>query len=143
MLADRASYSTQTRRATILPVHAIAGNQALSRTYQDQPAHEPARPRRARKEEQKLQCLLYKKYYDRNAKPPSEVRGGHQVYVQRPLNYALYQEERVKNARRSKLLPKSNGPFTETAARGNVVTIVQDGMRHLVSIDRITPTVPR
>ena len=65
------------------------------------------------------------------------------MYIQRPPSYALAPEEREKNARRSKLLPKAIGPFTVTAVRDEVITIDQDGIRHPVSIDRVTLAHPR
>ena len=65
----------------------------------------------------------YERYHDRTAKAPPSVQRGDQVYVQRPSNYALASEEREKNARRSKLLPKSIGPFRVTSVRNDVVTI--------------------
>ena len=75
---------------------------------------------------------MYKRYNDRAARPPPNVRKDDQAYVQRPPSYTLAPEEREKNAWRSKLLPKTIRSFRVIAVSGDVVTIDQNGVCHSV-----------
>ena len=60
------------------------------------------------------------------------------MFVQRPPGYALSKEEQYLNTARSKLLPKSYGPFEVTDIIGDLITINENGIRHTISVDRVS-----
>ena len=79
---------------------------------------------------------LYKKYADRTIRHTTVFNNGDSVFILRPPTEAKTQKEKDEDIARSKLRFKTVGPFTVVDSTPDTVTILEDGMRLKVSIDR-------
>jgi len=80
----------------------------------------------------------YKKYFDRKVRHVPTFATGDYVYVDKPPPSAKTKAEVLADAPRSKLLPKSEGPFPVLTSTGHTITIRQDGVANTISADRAT-----
>ena len=79
---------------------------------------------------------LYKKCIDRTIRHTPVLNNGDSVFILRPPTEAKTQKEIDEYIAKSKLRFKTVGPFTVVDSMSDTVTILEDGMRLKVSIDR-------
>lgn len=95
---------------------------------------------RATKNNKRAQAS-YKRQVDKAVRTIPSISKGMHVFVDREPTRAKSKHEKEEDVVRSKLLPKSYGPFEVLEADEVTVTIDQNGIPNKVSIDRVT-TVP-
>lgn len=83
----------------------------------------------------------YKRQVDKAVRTIPVITKGMRVFVDREPTRAKSKQEKEEDVVRSKLMPKSYGPFKVIDADEVTVTIDQDGIPNKISIDRVT-TVP-
>lgn len=80
----------------------------------------------------------YKKFFDRTVQLMPAITPGQQVFADRATKATQSLAELMAEARRTKLLVRSTGPFPVQSATTDTVPIQEEGVQNKVSISRVT-----
>lgn len=84
----------------------------------------------------RLAQAAYKRYNDKNKRVTKRFNNGDMVFIDRPKHEPKISKERDEQIAKSKLLPKSTGPFKVISSYPDVTVVEQDGVKLPVSVDR-------
>ena len=80
----------------------------------------------------------YKADFDQKVQRTLTVKAGDYVFVDRAPGTVEEDDEDAYAQRTKKLLPRSTGPYLVKSTTEDTVTIEQDGLQNVVSIDRVS-----
>jgi len=153
------AYNAQVHRSTRVPPFALVLSrnppgpaQVIPPTAQPSDASPPLRASRLRmrliRELAHLQAKTsdilrnaqrrYKADHDQHVKKVISLRRGDLVYLDRPPSWTLTDAERMSLEAKSKLLPRTTGPFQVIRTSQGTATLDENGIENTVSIDRVT-----